>query len=689
MANYNLLKGEIDAKVYQNGKQEITGENLNSVLNAMVTTLGAEYQFAGVATTATNPGTPDAKVFYIANGKGTYTNFSGLEVTEDDVVVLTWDSSWHKVSTGIASQEKLTELGQKDAEIEAEIKKLEFSSPTDGEEFFAFRTGNTYTIKNLGNNVVNFSTQETIDGDIVDGVFTIQPAQSKTFVATGNANYLRHGAATTGEVYLVGNIRDEITEIKRQVTDVDNGLRGTIINSFNTKKSFCIKLGGSGENTTFRVIKGHKYVVQNMSWDVSCTIYIANEDDEILQTIGNLAAKGVVTFVADNDGFFRIGYVAKTIKVYIYEDTITEKRFDAIENVPLVNFTYANGLFQESVDISFSAKDPTNSWLTLPDQINTKFDELIASYPNYISKVDAITGTGLTYPAYTTLNGQASGNYLATPSYTTYLYHLTDESNIYSELVTRRDKILIFAGIHGNETAAIYNAYLFAKHLCESDTEDYFKIRSKFDIYILPIANGYGVYHSLRQNANGVNINRNFPIEMWAQGGSAWDSDYTGPSASSEFETQLIVALCNKIAPLMVLDHHNYAFTASNIFQYYTEVNEPRLLHLAHQSLIDLSFACIKELPNYFGVNYQLFRNSAQDAPAQVCSINVGTLCRWSYEYGIPTSATIEICNSINWINGIKASSGQDINGADTFAVAEYTLRNQVMRFGQFLLFEH
>ena len=110
MANYQLLKADIDAKVYQNGAQEITGENLNAVLNAMVTTLGAGYQFAGVATTATNPGTPDAKVFYIANGKGTYTNFGGLEVTEDDVVVLYYDTEWHKVATGIASNEKLTEL---------------------------------------------------------------------------------------------------------------------------------------------------------------------------------------------------------------------------------------------------------------------------------------------------------------------------------------------------------------------------------------------------------------------------------------------------------------------------------------------------------------------------------------------------------------------------------------------------
>ena len=121
MANYQLLKADIDEKVYQNGHQEITGANLNSVLNAMVTTLGAEYQFAGVATIDTNPGTPDAKVFYIANGKGTYEKFGGINVTEDEVVVLYWDTSWHKVSTGIASQEKLTELESKTSEIVASV----------------------------------------------------------------------------------------------------------------------------------------------------------------------------------------------------------------------------------------------------------------------------------------------------------------------------------------------------------------------------------------------------------------------------------------------------------------------------------------------------------------------------------------------------------------------------------------
>ena len=128
MSNYNTLKTTIDANIKQNGNQEITGQILNSVLNAMVTTLGTGYQFAGVATIATNPGTPDAKVFYIANGKGTYEKFGGLEVTEDDVVVLYYDTAWHKVSTGIASQAKLSELEEKVANAVsityAELKSL-------------------------------------------------------------------------------------------------------------------------------------------------------------------------------------------------------------------------------------------------------------------------------------------------------------------------------------------------------------------------------------------------------------------------------------------------------------------------------------------------------------------------------------------------------------------------------------
>ncbi len=65
------------------------------------------YLFMGVATPETNPGTPDYKVFYVANGKGVYDNFGGIEVTEDEVVFLYYDTEWRKELTGIASEERL------------------------------------------------------------------------------------------------------------------------------------------------------------------------------------------------------------------------------------------------------------------------------------------------------------------------------------------------------------------------------------------------------------------------------------------------------------------------------------------------------------------------------------------------------------------------------------------------------
>lgn len=94
MSNYSNLKSTIDTNIKTNGNEEITGAILNTVLNSMVSSLGAGYQYMGVATTSANPGTPDAKVFYLAYTPGTYTNFSGIVVT--GLCVLKYDTAWSK-----------------------------------------------------------------------------------------------------------------------------------------------------------------------------------------------------------------------------------------------------------------------------------------------------------------------------------------------------------------------------------------------------------------------------------------------------------------------------------------------------------------------------------------------------------------------------------------------------------------
>ena len=117
MANYNNLKAGIDAVIKTNGRQEISGAALNAQLKNMITELGAGYQYMGVATPATNPGTPDAKVFYLASGAGTYTNFRGIVINEGEVCVLAWNGTWTKEVTGIATAAQLNQLGQKVNEL--------------------------------------------------------------------------------------------------------------------------------------------------------------------------------------------------------------------------------------------------------------------------------------------------------------------------------------------------------------------------------------------------------------------------------------------------------------------------------------------------------------------------------------------------------------------------------------------
>lgn len=83
--------------------QKAVSDSINKLKNA-------GYLYKGIATPTTNPDTPEGPVFYIANGKGTYTNFGGIDITEDEVVVLYFDTAWDKVATGIASQKKIVEL---------------------------------------------------------------------------------------------------------------------------------------------------------------------------------------------------------------------------------------------------------------------------------------------------------------------------------------------------------------------------------------------------------------------------------------------------------------------------------------------------------------------------------------------------------------------------------------------------
>lgn len=77
MGNYEQLKQAVSDVIKTNGNQEITGAILQNALLSIISTIGTNATFAGIATPTTNPGTPDGPVFYIATAAGTYANFDG------------------------------------------------------------------------------------------------------------------------------------------------------------------------------------------------------------------------------------------------------------------------------------------------------------------------------------------------------------------------------------------------------------------------------------------------------------------------------------------------------------------------------------------------------------------------------------------------------------------------------------
>lgn len=121
MSQYATLKAAITAAIKQNGNNEITGNLLQQQLLAMVNSLGANYQYAGIATPATNPGTPDQNVFYIASTAGTYANFGGLVLADGEIAILKYNGAWSKDSTGAATQESVNQLGQEVTDFEGEV----------------------------------------------------------------------------------------------------------------------------------------------------------------------------------------------------------------------------------------------------------------------------------------------------------------------------------------------------------------------------------------------------------------------------------------------------------------------------------------------------------------------------------------------------------------------------------------
>lgn len=118
MGNYEQLKQAVSDVIKTNGNQEITGAILQNALLSIISTIGKNATFAGIATPTTNPGTPDGPVFYLATQNGTYSNFGGIVIENEAAILLCNDSAWVKNATGIALTESVLNLVAKSTIID-------------------------------------------------------------------------------------------------------------------------------------------------------------------------------------------------------------------------------------------------------------------------------------------------------------------------------------------------------------------------------------------------------------------------------------------------------------------------------------------------------------------------------------------------------------------------------------------
>jgi protein MpaA len=108
-------------------------------------------------------------------------------------------------------------------------------------------------------------------------------------------------------------------------------------------------------------------------------------------------------------------------------------------------------------------------------------------------------------------------------------------------------KVLVVGCIHGNEPAGIAIAAALARVPAPAKT----------DLWIVPDLNPDGVAAGTRQNADGVDLNRNFPWR-WRPLGPPGTTFYAGTNALSERESRIAYRLIHRLRPAVSIWFHQH-----------------------------------------------------------------------------------------------------------------------------------
>ena len=106
-------------------------------------------------------------------------------------------------------------------------------------------------------------------------------------------------------------------------------------------------------------------------------------------------------------------------------------------------------------------------------------------------------------------------------------------------------KVLVVGAIHGDETAGIPVLRALRRRAAPRGAE----------LWLVPSLNPDGVAAGTRQNAHGVDLNRNFP-NAWRAQGRPFDTYHAGPRPLSEPESRLAARLIARLRPAVTVWYH-------------------------------------------------------------------------------------------------------------------------------------
>lgn len=155
--------------------------------------------------------------------------------------------------------------------------------------------------------------------------------------------------------------------------------------------------------------------------------------------------------------------------------------------------------------------------------------------------------------------------------------------------------ILVIGVVHGEEPQG---KFLIENYLNQN------QLSSNNNLLFIPCLNPDGMSINRRQNASGVDLNRNFPTKNWAQVEKTSEY-YGGENPASEIETKFVMEVLSEFSPELILTIHapyrvvNYDGPAKDIAEEISKI-------IGYPTSSDIGYPTPGSFGNYAGVEKKI-----------------------------------------------------------------------------------